>query len=439
MNLSGILRISFIVNILLIFIPAFTSIILIRKFDLNQIENYNFILAVLTSSSAIIFSSFIQGNISSLILGRIKFFTIFIWNSGLYIVMNILLLIAIYLFDFVEPFYWFLILSYLFLISLSKLIINIYINLKPKIGLLIDLLNASLPFFSVNLSDSVLNFIFLSIFLKSILIVILIINFRLYDYKYKKFIFELKVILKNGIGYLSDSFINITSNTLEKIVLRNINNFSFTISNLVNKATGPISSIVANNNFWLVLFSRKNKFESLNIIYSYSLIVISGTTLLIVIYKCFEYNILNLILYIFNQKISYVQIKDPIIFTLMGIGFSSIFNVFKRYLTALTNFKLMRRLSYIRVFLIFLFLFLIVYLELNWTIVFLAWSIISFILTVILSFIFYNKMILILVLSILFNTFVYFNNLDLFFIPLTLFLFIIIFFRSFSKFKLIKW
>ena len=114
MNLSGILRISFIVNILLIFIPAFTSIILIRKFDLNQIENYNFILAVLTSSSAIIFSSFIQGNISSLILGRIKFFTIFIWNSGLYIVMNILLLIAIYLFDFVEPFYWFLILSYLF-------------------------------------------------------------------------------------------------------------------------------------------------------------------------------------------------------------------------------------------------------------------------------------------------------------------------------------
>ena len=43
MKLLGIFRVGFVVNFLLIVFPATTSIILIRQYDLIQVENYNFI------------------------------------------------------------------------------------------------------------------------------------------------------------------------------------------------------------------------------------------------------------------------------------------------------------------------------------------------------------------------------------------------------------
>ena len=142
MKLLGVFRIGFVVNFLLIIFPAITSIILIRQFDLIQVENYNFILAILTSSCAVIFSSFVQGNISNLISGNIKFSTIFLCNSALFLLMSLVIIFLVNFFDLLERDYWIVILSYLFLVSITKIILNLCINIRPKTGLLYDLLNS---------------------------------------------------------------------------------------------------------------------------------------------------------------------------------------------------------------------------------------------------------------------------------------------------------
>ncbi|MDB4024209.1 hypothetical protein N9464_03150 [Flavobacteriaceae bacterium] len=439
MKLLGIFRIGFVVNFLLIVFPATTSIILIRQFDLIQVENYNFILAILTSSCAVIFSSFVQGNISNLISGNIKFSTIFLCNSGLFLLMNLFIVFLTIFFDLLEPDYWIVILGYLFLVSITKIILNLCINIRPKTGLLYDLLNSIIPLISVLISDSIINFILTTIVLKLIFNFFLIIQFELYKSVSKNHNKEFKLIFINGLGYLSDSVINIGANTIEKLVLRNINNFSFTISNFVNKATGPITSIIANNNFWVVLFSRKKEKESLRIIYNYNLIILCSISIIIIIYKIFELEILNILLYIFNQKFNLLDLKDPIFFTLIGLSYSAIFNVYKKLFTALRDFKIMRKLSFTRTVLLFVLLFVLYYFEMDWTYVFLFWSLISFVLVVIISFVYDKKFIWLLFLSFLFNLFVYLFGINKFLAPIFLLVMLFILYKTFLKFNSFKW
>jgi hypothetical protein len=439
MKLLGIFRVGFVVNFLLIVFPATTSIILIRQFDLIQVENYNFILAILTSSCAVIFSSFVQGNISNLISGNIKFSTMFLCNSGLFLLMSLFIVFSIIFFDLLEPNYWIVILGYLFLVSITKIILNLCINIRPKTGLLYDLLNSIIPLISILISDSIINFILTTIVLKLIFNFFLIIQFELYKSVSKNHSKEFKLIFINGLGYLSDSAINIGANTIEKLVLRNINNFSFTISNFVNKATGPLSSIIANNNFWVVLFSRKKEKESLRIIYNYNLIILCSISIIIIIYKIFELEILNILLYIFNEKFNLLDLKDPIFFTLIGLSYSAIFNVYKKFFTALRDFKIMRKLSFTRTVLLFVLLFVLYYFEIDWTYVFLFWSLISFILVVIISFVYDKKFIWLLFLSFLFNLFVYIFGINKFPVPIFLLVMLFILYKTFLKFNSFKW
>ena len=439
MKLLGVFRIGFVVNFLLIIFPAITSIILIRQFDLIQVENYNYIMAILTSSCAVIFSSFVQGNISNLISGNIKFSTIFLCNSALFLLMSLVIIFSANFFDLLERDYWIVILSYLFLVSITKIILNLCINIRPKTGLLYDLLNSIIPLISILLSESIINFILTTIVLKLIFNFLLIIQFELYKSVSKNHQKEFKLIFINGLGYLSDSVINIGANTIEKFVLRNINNFSFTISNFVNKATGPITSIIANNNFWVVLFSRKKEKESLRIIYNYNLIILCSISIIIVIYKIFELEILNILLYIFNQKFNLLDLKNPIFFTLIGLSYSAIFNVYKKLFTALRDFKTMRKLSFTRTVLLFVLLFILYYFEMNWTYVFLIWSLISFVLVIIISFVYDKKFIWLLFLSFLFNLFVYLFGINKFLAPILLLTIFFILYKTFLKFNSFKW
>lgn len=439
MKLLGVFRIGFVVNFLLIIFPAITSIILIRQFDLIQVENYNYIMAILTSSCAVIFSSFVQGNISNLISGNIKFSTIFLCNSALFLLMSLVIIFLVNFFDLLERDYWIVILSYLFLVSITKIILNLCINIRPKTGLLYDLLNSIIPLISILLSESIINFILTTIVLKLIFNFLLIIQFELYKSVSKNHQKEFKLIFINGLGYLSDSVINIGANTIEKFVLRNINNFSFTISNFVNKATGPITSIIANNNFWVVLFSRKKEKESLRIIYNYNLIILCSISIIIVIYKIFELEILNILLYIFNQKFNLLDLKNPIFFTLIGLSYSAIFNVYKKLFTALRDFKIMRKLSFTRTVLLFVLLFILYYFEMNWTYVFLIWSLISFVLVIIISFVYDKKFIWLLFLSFLFNLFVYLFGINKFLAPILLLTIFFILYKTFLKFNSFKW
>lgn len=439
MKLLGVFRIGFVVNFLLIIFPAITSIILIRQFDLIQVENYNYIMAILTSSCAVIFSSFVQGNISNLISGNIKFSTIFLCNSALFLLMSLVIIFSANFFDLLERDYWIVILSYLFLVSITKIILNLCINIRPKTGLLYDLLNSIIPLISILLSESIINFILTTIVLKLIFNFLLIIQFELYKSVSKNHQKEFKLIFINGLGYLSDSVINIGANTIEKFVLRNINNFSFTISNFVNKATGPITSIIANNNFWVVLFSRKKEKESLRIIYNYNLIILCSISIIIVIYKIFELEILNILLYIFNQKFNLLDLKNPIFFTLIGLSYSAIFNVYKKLFTALRDFKIMRKLSFTRTVLLFVLLFILYYFEMNWTYVFLIWSLISFVLVIIISFVYDKKFIWLLFLSFLFNLFVYLFGINKFLAPILLLTIFFILYKTFLKFNSFKW
>ena len=439
MKLLGVFRIGFVVNFLLIIFPAITSIILIRQFDLIQVENYNYIMAILTSSCAVIFSSFVQGNISNLISGNIKFSTIFLCNSALFLLMSLVIIFSANFFDLLERDYWIVILSYLFLVSITKIILNLCINIRPKTGLLYDLLNSIIPLISILLSESIINFILTTIVLKLIFNFLLIIQFELYKSVSKNHQKEFKLIFINGLGYLSDSVINIGANTIEKFVLRNINNFSFTISNFVNKATGPITSIIANNNFWVVLFSRKKEKESLRIIYNYNLIILCSISIIIVIYKIFELEILNILLYIFNQKFNLLDLKNPIFFTLIGLSYSAIFNVYKKLFTALRDFKTMRKLSFTRTVLLFVLLFILYYFEMNWTYVFLLWSLISFVLVIIISFVYDKKFIWLLFLGFLFNLFVYLFGINKFLAPILLLTIFFILYKTFLKFNSFKW
>ena len=439
MKLLGVFRIGFVVNFLLIIFPAITSIILIRQFDLIQVENYNYIMAILTSSCAVIFSSFVQGNISNLISGNIKFSTIFLCNSALFLLMSLVIIFSANFFDLLERDYWIVILSYLFLVSITKIILNLCINIRPKTGLLYDLLNSIIPLISILLSESIINFILTTIVLKLIFNFLLIIQFELYKSVSKNHHKEFKLIFINGLGYLSDSVINIGANTIEKFVLRNINNFSFTISNFVNKATGPITSIISNNNFWVVLFSRKKEKESLRIIYNYNLIILCSISIIIVIYKIFELEILNILLYIFNQKFNLLDLKNPIFFTLIGLSYSAIFNVYKKLFTALRDFKTMRKLSFTRTVLLFVLLFILYYFEMNWTYVFLLWSLISFVLVIIISFVYDKKFIWLLFLSFLFNLFVYLFGINKFLAPILLLTIFFILYKTFLKFNSFKW
>ena len=439
MKLLGVFRIGFVVNFLLIIFPAITSIILIRQFDLIQVENYNYIMAILTSSCAVIFSSFVQGNISNLISGNIKFSTIFLCNSALFLLMSLVIIFSANFFDLLERDYWIVILSYLFLVSITKIILNLCINIRPKTGLLYDLLNSIIPLISILLSESIINFILTTIVLKLIFNFLLIIQFELYKSVSKNHQKEFKLIFINGLGYLSDSVINIGANTIEKFVLRNINNFSFTISNFVNKATGPITSIISNNNFWVVLFSRKKEKESLRIIYNYNLIILCSISIIIVIYKIFELEILNILLYIFNQKFNLLDLKNPIFFTLIGLSYSAIFNVYKKLFTALRDFKIMRKLSFTRTVLLFVLLFILYYFEMNWTYVFLIWSLISFVLVIIISFVYDKKFIWLLFLSFLFNLFVYLFGINKFLAPILLLTIFFILYKTFLKFNSFKW
>ena len=439
MNLLGIFRIGFVVNFLLIVFPATTSIIVIRQFDLIEVEKYNFILAILTSSCAVIFSSVVQGNISNLISGNIKFSPIFLCNTGLYFFMSVVIVSVASFFNLFEPAYWLLILGYLFLVSITKIILNLCINIKPKTGLLFDLMNSIIPLLSVLASDSLMNFISTTVVLKVIFNSFLVVSFKLYKSVSKRHYYEFKIVIVNGLGYLSDSVINIGANTVEKLILKGLSNFSFTISNFVNKATGPITSIIANNNFWVVLFSRKKEKVSLRIISTYNFIILCAISIVIVIYKLFELDILNFLLYLFNQKFDLRDLRDPIFFTLMGLSYSAIFNVYKKWFTALRYFKIMRQFSFARTCLLFVLLFVLYFYRMNWTYVFLIWSVISFVLVVAISIVYDEKFIFWLFLNMFLTICVYLYGINEFIAPVVVLLLLYTLRKKFLQFKAYEW
>ncbi|WP_445721063.1 hypothetical protein [Flavobacterium sp.] len=412
---------------------------MIRQFDLIQVENYNFILAFLTTTCAVIFSSFVQGSISDIISGNIKFSSIFFGNFGIFILIIFIILVSGIFIDSIELDFWIFVLSYLFLVNITKIILNTCINTRPKIGLLYDLLNSTIPILSLLSSNSIKDFILITIFFKVIFNSIIFLQFKLYKSVSKNHYDEIKILFINGLGYLSDSIINICANTIEKIVLRNIPNFSFTISNLVNKSTGPITSIIANNNFWVVLFSRKKMKESLKIIHNYNLIILYSLTILILSYIIFENVILDILLYIFKQKLNLSELKDPIYFTIIGLSYSAIYNVYKKLFTAQREFKLMIKLSFVRTGLLFVFLLILYYLKMKWTYVFLIWSLVSFVLVMIISFLFDKKLMWVLVLSFLFIIIIYISGINKILSTILILSMSFLIYRTYLKFNSLEW